>query len=141
MSEENKALADRFHMDVFQAGKLEVADEILSSDFAWHGGMAPPQQPCGPEGVKQVATMIMGAFPDRKITHHDIIAEGGKVLIRWSMSGTHQGELMGIAPTGKSMTITGFDYFRIDRGKIVEMWQEADQLSMMQQLGVIPTPD
>ncbi len=140
MSEQNKALADRFHMDIFQAGKLEVADEILSNDFAWHGGMAPPDLPRGPAGVKQIATGIIGAFPDRKITHHDTIAVGDKVLIRWSMSGTHKGDLMGTPPTGKSMTVTGFDYFRIAGGKIVEMWQEADQLSMMQQLGVIPAP-
>lgn len=138
MSGENKELADRFHMDIFQEGRLEVADEILTSDFRWHGGMAPPEQ--GPAGVKQVATAIIGAFPDRQITHHDAIAEGDKVLIRWSMRGTHEGDLMGIPPTGKSITVTGFDYFRIEGGKIAEMWQEADQLGMMQQLGVIPVP-
>lgn len=138
MSEENKELADRFHMDIFQEGRLEVADEILASDFQWHGGMAPPE--AGPEGVKQVATAIIGAFPDRRITHHDAIAEGDKVLIRWSMTGTHEGDLMGIPQTGNSITVTGFDYFRIEGGRIAEMWQEADQLGMMQQLGVIPVP-
>lgn len=139
MSEENKELAHRFHMEVFQAGRLEVADEILSRDFAWHGAFAPPQEPCGPEGVKQVARAVIGAFPDRQIVHHDVIAEGDKVLIRWSMSGTHRGDLMGIAPTGRAMTLTGFDHFRIAGGKIVEMWQEADRLSMLQQLGVLPS--
>jgi steroid delta-isomerase-like uncharacterized protein len=83
---------------------------------------------------------VIGAFPDRKITHHDTIAHGDKVLIRWSMSGTQEGELMGIPATGKSVTITGFDYFRLADGKIAEMWQEADQLGMMQQLGVLPAP-
>lgn len=138
MSEQNKALADRFHMDVFQAGKLGVADEILTSNFAWHGGFAPPEEPCGPGGAKAVASAVIGAFPDRRIVHHETIAEGDRVLIRWSMSGTHKGELMGIAGTGKQMTVTGFDYFRIAGGKIAEMWQEADRLGMMQQLGVIP---
>jgi predicted ester cyclase len=61
-------------------------------------------------------------------------------MIRWTMSGTHQGELMGIAATGKRMTVTGFDLFRIAGGKIVEMWQDADQLGMLQQLGAIPAP-
>ncbi len=138
MSKENKDLADRFHMDIFQQGKLDVADEILTSDFHWHGGMAPPER--GPAGVKHVASAIIGAFPDRRLTHHDTIAEGDKVLIRWSLSGTHKGDLMGIAPTGKSMTVTGFDFFRIAAGRIAEMWQELDQLGMMQQLGVIPVP-
>jgi predicted ester cyclase len=140
MSEQNKALADRFHMDIFQNGNLAVADEILSNDFAWHGGMGPPGGQRGPEGTKQVATALIAAFPDRQITHDDTIAEGDKVLIRWSMAGTHKGDLMGIAPTGKRVTVTGFDHFRISGGKIVEMWQEVDQLGMMQQLGVIPAP-
>lgn len=139
MSEHAKSLADRFHMDIFQAEKLDVADELVTSNFRWHGGFAPPQEPCGPEGVKQVARSVIGAFPDRQITHHEAIAEGDKVLVRWSMSGTHKGDLMGIPPTGKTMTITGLDYFRIERDRIAEMWQEANVLGMMQQLGVIPT--
>jgi predicted ester cyclase len=138
MSGENKALADRFHMGIFQEGDLAAGDDLLSSDFHWHGGMAPSER--GPAGVKQVASMIIAAFPDRQTTHHDAIAEGDKVLIRWSMTGTHNGDLMGLAPTGKRVTVTGFDYFRISGGKIVEMWQEVDQLGMMQQLGVIAAP-
>ena len=137
MSEENKALADRFHMDVFQEEKLDAADEILSSDFLWHGGFSPGEDQRGPEGTKQVANEVIGAFPDRRITHEEIIAEGDKVLIRWVLRGTHQGELMGISPTGRSVTVTGFDLFRIEGGKITEMWQEADQLGLMQQLGVV----
>ncbi len=140
MSEQNKALADRFHMDIFQKGEVRAADEILSSEFAWHGGMGPPGSQCGPDGVKQVASAIISAFPDRQITHHDVIAEGDKVLVRWSMTGTQRGDLMGIPATGKQITVTGLDYFRVATGKIAEMWQEVDQLGMMQQLGVIPTP-
>jgi len=137
MSEENKALADRFHMDVFQEGNLDAADEILSADFAWHGGMGPGEDQRGPEATKQVASAVIGAFPDRRITHEDIIAEGDKVLIRWMLRGTQQRELMGIPQTGRSVTVTGFDLFRIEGGKITEMWQEADELGMLQQLGVI----
>lgn len=139
MSTTNKQLAHRFHMDIFQAGKLEAADEIVSADFVWHGGFAPPQQPCGPAGVRQVAATVINAFPDRQITHYDEAEAGDQVLIRWSMSGTHKGELMGIPATNKPMTITGFDYFRVVGGKIVEMWQEADQLGMLRQLGVLPS--
>ncbi len=141
MTEGNKALADRFHMDVFQEGNLDAADEILSADFAWHGGLGPGEDQRGPEGTKQVASAVIGAFPDRHITHEDTIAEGDKVLIRWALSGTQDGELMGIPPTGRRVTLTGFDLFRIEGGKIVEMWQEADQLGMMQQLGVVPSPE
>jgi predicted SnoaL-like aldol condensation-catalyzing enzyme len=85
-------------MDIFQKGEVKAADEILSTEFAWHGGMGPPVSQCGPEGVKQVAGAIIAAFPDRQITHHDVIAEGDKVLVRWSMTGTQKGDLMGIPP-------------------------------------------
>lgn len=141
MSRVNKELAHRFHMDIFQDGNLELADELVTADFAWRGGMAPPQEPCGPDGVKAVAEAVISAFPDREIVHHDELAEGDKVLIRWTMSGTQQGELQGIPPTGKRVTVTGFDLFRVSGGKITDLWQEVDQLSMLQQLGALPAPD
>ena len=140
MAEGNKALADRFHMDIFQEGNLDAADEILSADFLWHGALGPGEDQRGPEPAKQVASGVIAAFPDRRITHEDTIAEGDKVLIRWALSGTQEGEVQGIPPTGRPVTLTGFDLFRIEGGKIAEMWQEADRLGMMQQLGVIPEP-
>ena len=88
MSVQNKALAVRFRMNILQKGEVTAADEILGREFAWHRGMGPPAGQCGPEGVKQVAGAIISAFPDRQITHHDVIAEGDKVLVRWSMTGT-----------------------------------------------------
>jgi steroid delta-isomerase-like uncharacterized protein len=124
-SEANKALAHRFHMDIFQEGKLEVADEILSKDFVWRNpGFSPEMKPLrGSEGVKQMANAIRSAFPDMKITHHEEIAEGDKVLIRWSMTGTQKQDALGKPASNIQETVTGFDYFRISNGKIVEMWQ------------------
>jgi predicted ester cyclase len=140
MSVGNEALAHRFHMDIFQEGNLNAADEILSPDFVWHGGFSPGEDQRGPEPTKQVAKDFAPAFPDGRITHEDTVAAGDKVLIRWTMTGTHEGEFAGIAPTGRRVALTGFDLFCIEGGKIVEMWQEADQLGLMQQLGVIPEP-
>jgi predicted ester cyclase len=140
MTEGNEALAHRFHMDIFQEGNLDAADEILSPDFVWHGGASPGEDQRGPEPTKQVASSFIATFPDRRITHEDAIAQGDKVLIRWTMSGTQEGEFAGIAPTGRRVTLTGFDLFRIEGGKIVEMWQEMDQLGLLQQLGAIPEP-
>ena len=124
-SEANKTLAHRFHIEIFQEGKLEVADEILNKDFVWRNpGFPPEMKPLrGPEGVKQMASAIMSAFPDLKITHHEEVAEGDKVLIRWSMTGTQKQEVLGKPASNKQETVTGFDYFRISDGKIVEMWQ------------------
>ena len=100
MSEANETLAHRFHMDIFVEGKLDVADEILSPDFVWHGGYSPGEDRRGPEPVKQVASAIMSALPDTRMSHEDTVVGGDKVLVRWRSTGTHEGELMGVPPTG-----------------------------------------
>jgi predicted ester cyclase len=84
--------------------------------------------------------MFLSAFPDTKMTIEDQLAEGDKVTTRWTATGTHTGELMGIPATGKAVTVTGFDITRYSGGKSVEHWGQFDQMGMMQQLGVIPTP-
>ena len=139
MSAENEALAHRFHMDIFQRGEMDAADEILSPDFVNHFTGNPPEMQRGPEGVKRLATAIRTAFPDAQITHHDTMVQEDKVIVRWSMTGTHDGDMFGVPPTGKPVNITGIDIFRISGGKIVELWQNWDQMGMMQQLGVVPT--
>jgi predicted ester cyclase len=80
------------------------------------------------------------AFPDLRFTAEDIIAEGDKVAARYTMRGTHQGEFMGVAPTGNRIEVTGIDIVRFEGGKMVEHWANSDELGMMQQLGVIPAP-
>ena len=86
--EQNEALAHRFHMDIFQQGKLEVADEILASDFVWRSPIIPPELQHGPESVKKIASEIIDAMPDRRITHDDTISKGDRVIIRWTLTGT-----------------------------------------------------
>src|SRR3712207_4052080 len=130
-----------FHMELLQQGNLAVADEIIAPDFVIHSsGLLPPLQR-GPAGAKQLAVLIRGIFSDVQLTQEDTISAGDKVVIRWSASGTHTGEVLGLAPTGKRMTMTGIDIFRIADGKVVELWQYWDQLSLLQQFGVIPAPD
>jgi steroid delta-isomerase-like uncharacterized protein len=122
--EENKALALRYHGDIFQNEMLEVADEILSPDFVIHNPVLPEVLRKGPEGTKKYASAIIAAVPDRKLEHHDILVEGDKVMIRWTNSGTNTGPLFGNPPTGKTYIVTGFDLFRISDGKIKELWQQ-----------------
>ena len=138
MSDQQKRLAERFHKDIFEAGKLDVADEILSPNFAVHSPDYPPELPSGPEGVKQWAMGLRQGFPDVGFTHHDVIAEGDKVVIRWSVTGTHKGELLGMPATGKQIQVSGIDVFRVQDGRLVEMWQNMDTFGMMRSLGVIP---
>lgn len=123
--QDNESLAHRFHMDIFQKGRLEVADEILASDFVWRNPLIPPELQRGPDSVKKIASSVIDAMPDRQITHDDTIAVGDKVMIRWTMTGTAKRELFGISPSDIPTAIIGFDLFRISsEGKIVEMWQQ-----------------
>ena len=122
--EKNQALAARYHEDIFQKGKLEVADEILSPDFIIHNPVLPEELRKGPEGTKKFASAVIAAVPDIKIVHDDIFAKDDKVMIRWTNSGTNTGPLFGNPPTGKPIIVTGFDLFRISNGKIMELWQQ-----------------
>lgn len=134
---ENKALARRGIEEVFGRGNFAVADEVYANDFVGH---APPDEIKGPEGVKPFASMFRSAFPDLQFTIEDQIAEGDKVVTRWTARGTHEGEFQGIAPTGKQVTITGITIQRIAGGRIVEGWTNRDDLGMLLQLGVVPPP-
>ena len=136
--ESNKAVARRFLEEVFGQGNLAVADEIVAPDHVDHGPGTPPGLPSGPEGTKMFVTVYRNAFPDIRFTIDEQVAEGDKVVTRWTGSGTHKGELAGIPPTGKSATVTGIGVDRIVNGKIVESWGVFDQFGMLQQLGVIP---
>lgn len=138
MSEENKALSRRVIEECFNKGNLALADELCAPDYVDHD--APPGFSPGVEGFKQQVAMYRAAFPDVQITVEDQVAEGDKVVTRWTGRGTHKGELMGIAPTNKEVTVTGMSINRIVEGRIVEHWENFDQMGMMLQLGVVPPP-
>jgi steroid delta-isomerase-like uncharacterized protein len=136
---ENKAILRRLYEEIHNKGNMAVADELIAADFVNHN-VPSPEIPPGPEGVKQIFTMFRHAFPDFNVTVEDMVAEGDKVVARLTVRGTHKGEFMGIAPTGKQITISVIDIARIASGKIVERWGAEDNLGMMQQLGVVPPP-
>lgn len=133
--EENKAIFRRFIEEVWNQGNLAVADELFAPNAVSPNA---PQLPPGPEGVKIITTMFRSAFPDFHMKIGDLIAEGDKVIARFTESGTHLGEFMGIAPTGKHVEFTEIGILRIAAGKVIESWYETDMLSLMQQLGAIP---
>lgn len=132
----NEALAHRWHMEIFHAGRLETADEILAPGFVFH---MPDQDVHGAEGAKQLATALRVAFPDMQITHEDTIAAGEKVAIRWTVRGTHRGDFRGVPATGKPMRSSGIDLYHLRDGKIVEAWLTWDLHGMLQQIGAVPT--
>ncbi|HET7037474.1 MAG TPA: ester cyclase [Thermomicrobiaceae bacterium] len=137
-TEANKAIARRFLDEAFNQGRLEVIDEIIAPDAVDHDP-APGQAP-GAAGVRQAVSMFRAAFPDLRIELHDQVAQGDLVCNRWTIHGTHQGELMGIPPTGKRVQVPGIDIVRVAQGKLVEHWATLDQVGMLQQLGVMPAP-
>ena len=134
--EENKAIARRWNEEIWDKGNLAAIDELLAPDFVFN--YAPPGAAPDREGYKQTVTNLCAPFADIHSTIEDMVAEGDKVAVRWTWRGTHKGEFMGIAPTGKQVTITGISILRIVGGKIVEEWGEMDNLGMMQQLGAFP---
>jgi steroid delta-isomerase-like uncharacterized protein len=134
MSEANKALVSRFYEEVWNKGNLEAADGIFAEDYVRHD-LRPGDAPAGPEGQKLVAGMFRAAFPDVHLGVEFMIAEADMVVARWTMRGTHRGAWGGIPPTGKRVSFTGVNIFRITEGKVVEIWNHRDDLGLSEQLG------
>jgi steroid delta-isomerase-like uncharacterized protein len=138
-TEENKALARRELEEIWTRGNLDAAEDVYAPNYISHQS-AGSEDIRGLEAIKQFAAGVRQAFPDLQITIEDQIAEGDKVVTRFTSRGTHQGELWGVPPTGREVEVRSVSTNRIEGGKIAEHWTCADQLGMMQQLGVIERP-
>jgi steroid delta-isomerase-like uncharacterized protein len=136
-AESNKALSRRLLEEAFNAGNIDVIDELDTTDFVNHDA-ALPEPMVGPDAAKATISGYRTAFPDLRITIEEQIADDQGVATRWSAKGTHEGDLMGMAPTGKQATVTGMTIDRIVDGRIAESWTNWDTLGMLQQLGVVP---
>ncbi|MFL6008848.1 MAG: ester cyclase, partial [Rubrobacteraceae bacterium] len=133
MSEENKALARRSWEIV---DNLDTIEEIYAPDVVWH---EPDQEVRGIDEARQFVTTYKTALPDLNITVEDVVGEGDKAVTRWTVRGTHQGEVEEFGPpTGRQVELKGITIHRIDGGKIVEEWEAYDNLSILQQLGLVP---
>jgi steroid delta-isomerase-like uncharacterized protein len=135
MSEENKALArDSWEKTVNQRN-LDAIEEIYAPDFVWH---EPDQDIKGYEQAKQFVSTFFKGFPDINISVEDVIAEGDQAVTRYTIRGTHQGETEEFGPpTGRQMVLEGITIHRFEGGKIVEEWERYDNLSVLQQLGLV----
>ncbi len=134
--EENKALLHRYVEEVHNKGNLDALDQFYAADFVDHNAF--PGIPPGIEGMRQTYTMIHSALTNIHIAINDMVAEEDKIVIRFTASGIHKGEFMGIPPTGKEFSIMEIRIYRIASGKIVEHWGLIDETSLMQQLGITP---
>jgi Predicted ester cyclase len=136
-TEENKAIVRQFFEEGPSKGDLNAADKLLSPDFEMHTPL--PSSP-GIKGIHEVITTCRAAFEHLNVTIEDMVAEGNNVTARFTAHGIHKGDFMGLQATGKPITMTGMEIFRIRDGKIVELWGEANLLGLMYQLGIFPAP-
>lgn len=139
--ERNKAVVMRNYEEIWNQRKYEVADEVVDETFQDH----PPTRffdvgLIGPASLKEATRHFHEAFSDFHDTAERIVAEGDRVAYLGTISGTHDGELFGFPATGKKMQVRGVNFFRLANGKIVERWGQFDVLTMMQQLGLAPSP-
>jgi steroid delta-isomerase-like uncharacterized protein len=136
---DHKVLARRSIEEVWNQGKLTVIGELIANNATINDPNVPGGKFTGPDGYKQYVSVYRSAFPDLHFTIHDQVAEGDKVVTRWSATGTHNGPLMGFAPTHKHATVHGMDMNRYENGKVVEGWITYDMLGLLQQLGLAPS--
>ncbi len=135
-TEDNKALVRRFTEEVFNNRNLAAIDEFLASDQVDH--TLPPTLPPTTEGSRQAISTYLKAFPDLHITIDDLVAEGDRVVSRFTSRGVQRGAVGGVPPMGRRIQISSYLTARVANGKIVEMWGLDDRLALLQQLGVIP---
>lgn len=132
----NKAVVRRFYEQVFNQQRLDLIPDLVTPDYIYHD----PESPTlGPEGVQQMAGGFLAALPDLQFAFDDLIGEGDKVVMRFTVRGTHRGEMMGIAATGTAVTIRGIMISRVVEGRIAEEWEAWDALGLTKQLQAAAT--
>ena len=134
----NKQLVEAFIRELFTEGDLTAVDRYLSPALVNHDPPF-PGAPEGREGMRVAAATFRAALPDWHSEVEALVAEGDLVVERFTASGTHRGELMGVQPSGKTLTLRGIQIFRIEQGTIVERWGRLDQLGLLRQLGLAPS--
>ena len=129
-TEHNKALIRRYIEERWNARKLWLTDELVSPNFVLHT----PSGDVGLAAFQTAITAYLHSFPDSAVSIEDMVAEGDRVAIRYNFSGTHQGEFMGVAATGKHALCSGMAFYRVVAGRLVEGWFVEDTLGLLEQL-------
>ncbi len=134
-TETNKALVRRYVDEVSNRRNLAAIDELIAPDYLHHSDAGNVFELRGPAFIQSEVSVISAAFADAHWTIEDLMAEGDRVVYRWTATGVHQGEFRGIAPTGKAVMLRGITILRIENGKLAERWGSADMVGLLQQLG------
>jgi steroid delta-isomerase-like uncharacterized protein len=138
MSSDNKALVRRWFEEVWNKGRVDAIDEMLAPDAVVHD--LGPTDLRGADGFKPFHAAFRSAFPDIRLRIDHMVAEGDMVAARWSATATHRGDGLGVAATGRPVRLSGMVFVRVDGGRMVEGWNNFDQLGMFQQLGAVSLP-
>jgi len=132
----DRAIISRIYEEVFNEGKLDQVDALIAAEYTDHNPIGPGGK-SGIEGFKQTVRALRFAFPDLRFTVEQMIVNGDQVVARTTMQGTHKNSFMGIDPTDKQVTVSGFDIYRIADGVVGERWGTLDGLTLMQQMDVL----
>jgi steroid delta-isomerase-like uncharacterized protein len=132
---DNKRLARRWYEEVLNGQDFALVNDLVAPDFVING------ETVGPEGIKAAAVWVRSVFPDLRVTVEDVVAEGDRVVTRFSARATHRGEFLGVPPTGKPVVLTGVHVDRVAGGRIAERWESVDLLAVLTQLGVSIAPE
>ncbi len=135
MAAQSAELSRRIFEDVWNRKNLNAIDDLISANYIHHDANSPAAS--GIDGYKQFVNYYMNAFPDAHFTIDDAFTDGHNEVTRWTVVGTHEGELAGIPRTGRRFSVTGISIARVANGKITESWNNWDALGLMQQLGVV----
>lgn len=134
---DNATVVDRINEEAFNRGNVDALDELVAEDFVEHDPM--PGASADREGLKAMVRAMREAFPDLHVDVEDQIVAGDKVVERWSCTATHEGEFMGIPATHRHVEVHGMDISRLRDGRLVEHWTQVDMVSLLEQLGAMPT--
>jgi steroid delta-isomerase-like uncharacterized protein len=137
---DNKALVRRLFDEVWNTGNVALVDDLLAPSFVDHAAQMGGDDPTR-DGFKTQVRLFRTAFPDGRSQIEDLIAEDDRVVARWTDGGTQRGEWMGVPPTGKRVTMSGIDVYRIEQGRIAEFWCSEDELGLLRQLGALQPPE
>lgn len=138
MSEQNKALVRRLYEDIVNGRNMEKSRELCPPDYVHHDPSLPGGNIQGLDNYLHTIAFFFTAFPDLHITVEEVIADEEKVATRWTWTGTHQGDLMGMPPTGKTVSVPAISIHRVANGQLAEGWVNFDAMGLMRQLGAIP---
>ena len=133
-ADESKALIRRFYEEVWDKGNSDVVYEVFADDYVRHD-LRPTAALPGPAGQKKIADDFRAAFPDLRVTVDLIVSDGEFVVGRWTASGTHLGAWGGLEPTGRRATFSAANIFRLENGKVVEIWNHRDDFGLAEQIG------